>query len=114
MFLESVRNVFYFVPGVGAVSHAPDPSAENLSLLIILALVGHKLSMLRIISVFVDIAEEVSLSFSEMSINVSQFEHRDITAVDASDLSALSNDRVTGNLYRNRGLFYLAASTLIG
>ena len=57
-----------------------------------------------------DIEEVVSLSFSEMCINVSQLEDSDIIRVDAKDLSALSDDRVTGNLYRNRGLFQLAAS----
>ena len=57
----------------GAVSQAQDSSAENLSLLVILSIVGHKLSALRIIFVFVDIEEEVSLSLSEMSFNVSQF-----------------------------------------
>ena len=93
----------------GAVSHAPEPSAENLSLLVILLIVGHKLSAFRIAFVFVDI-EEVSLSFLEMSINVSQFEDCDIIPVDANDLSALSDDRVTGNLHGNRVLFYLVAS----
>ena len=66
--------------------------------------------MLRIIFVFVDMGEEVSLSYSEMYINVYQFEDSDIIPVDTNDLSALSDDRVTGNLYGNRGLFHLAAS----
>ena len=65
----------------GAVSHALDPSAESLSLLVILAIVGHKLSTLHIIFVFVDIEEEVSLSFSAMYINVRQFEDSDIIPV---------------------------------
>ena len=92
------------------MSHAPDPSAKNLSLLAILSIVVDKLSALRIIFVFVDIEEDVSLSFSEMSINVSQFEDRDIIVVDAHDLSAPSDDRVKGNLYGNPGLSLLAAS----
>ena len=92
------------------MSHAPNPSAKRLSLLVILVIVGHKLSTLRIIFVFVDIEEEVSLSFSEMYINVSQFEDSDIIPVDANDRSALLDDSVTGNLYENQGLFYLAAS----
>ena len=75
------------------MSHAPDPSAKNLSLLIILSIVGCQLSALRIIFVFGDVEEEVSLSFSEMSVNISQFEDRDIIVVDANDLSALSDDR---------------------
>ena len=54
--------------------------------------------------------EEVSWSYSEMYINVYQFEDSDIIPVDTNDLPALSDDRVTGNLYRNQGLFYLAAS----
>ena len=91
------------------MSHAPDPSAKNLSLLAILSIVVDKLSALRIIFVFVDIEGDVSLSFSEMSINVSQFEDRDIIVVDAHDLSALSDDRVKANLYGNPGLFLLAA-----
>ena len=90
------------------MSHAPDPSAEKLSLLIILSLVGLKLSALCIIFVFVDIEEEVSLSFSEVSIYVSQFKDSDIFPVDACDLSVLSDNGVTGNLYGNRDLFYLA------
>ena len=94
----------------GAVSQAQDSSAENLSLLVIFSIVGLKLCALHIIFVFVDMEEEVSLSFSEMYINISQFEGSDIISVDANDLSALSDDRVTGNLYRNQGLFYLAAS----
>ena len=57
-----------------------------------------------------DIEEEASLSFSEMSINVSQFKDRGIIVVDANDLSALSDDRVTAYLYGNQGLFFLAAS----
>ena len=48
----------------GAVSHAPDPSSKNLSLLVILSIGGNKLSVLRMIFVFVNIEEEVSLSFS--------------------------------------------------
>ena len=71
---------------------------------------GDNVSACRIIFVFVDIEEDVSLSFSEMSINVSQFEDRDIFVVDAHDLSALSDDRVKANLYGNPGLFLLAAS----
>ena len=62
---------------------------------------GNNLSALRIIFVFVDIEEEVSLSFSEMSINVSQFEDRNIIVVDANDLSTLSDGRVKANLYGN-------------
>ena len=92
------------------MSHAPDPSAKNLSLLIVLSIVGCYLSALRIIFVFVDIEEEASLSFSEMSINISQFEDSDIIVVDANDLSALSDNRVKANLYGNQGLFLLAAS----
>ena len=57
-----------------------------------------------------DIEEEVSLSFSKVSISVSQFEDSDIIPVDAYELSGLSDNGVTGNLYRNRDLFYLAAS----
>ena len=71
---------------------------------------GDKLSALRIIFVFVDIEDEVRLSFSEMSINVSQFEFRDIIVVDANDLSALSDDRVTAYLHGNQGLGFLPAS----
>ena len=81
------------------MSHAPDPSAENLSILVILSFVGNNLSALRIIFIFVDIEEEVSFSFSEKSINVSQFKDSDIIPVDVYDLSALSDNRVTGNLY---------------
>ena len=93
------------------MSHAPDPSAKNLSLLAILSIVVDKLSALRIIFVFVDIEEDVSLSFSEMSINVSQFEDRDIIAVDANGLSGLSDDRVTSYLYGNQGLFFFLAAS---
>ena len=99
--------LFYFKR---AVSQAPDPAAENLSLLVILSIVGSKLSASCKTFVFVDMEEEVSLSFSEMYISVSQFEGGDIIPVDANDLSALSDDRVTGNIYRNQGQFLLAAS----
>ena len=71
---------------------------------------GLKLSALRIIFVFVDIEEEVSLSFSGVSIYVFLFEDSDIYPVDAYGLSVLSDNGVTGNLYGNRDLFYLAAS----
>ena len=63
------------------MSQAPDPSAENLSLLVILSIVGHKLSALRILFVLVDVEEEASLSFSEMYISVSQVEGGDIIPV---------------------------------
>ena len=67
---------------------------------------GHKLCALRIISVFLGMEMEASLSFSEMYINVSQFEGSDIISVDANDLSALSDDSVTGNLHGNQELFF--------
>ena len=89
------------------MSHASGPSAENLSLLVILSIVGDNLSALRIIFVFVDIEDEVSLSFSEKSLYVAQFEDLDIIAVDSSDLSAPADDRITANLYGNQGLFFL-------
>ena len=92
------------------MSQAPDPSAENLSLLVILSVVGNILRALRIIFVFVDMEEKVSLSFSEVYISVFQFEGGDIIPFDSNDLSALSGDRITSNLYRNQGLFCLAGS----
>ena len=53
-----------------------------------------------------DVEKEVSLSFSEMSIKASPFEDSDVIPVDANDLSALSDDSVTGNLHGNQELFF--------
>ena len=47
--------------------------------LAILSIVGHKLSALRIIFIFVDMEEEVSLSFSEMYVNVSRVNSKAVT-----------------------------------